>query len=561
MKKFFNLSNILLAAIFISAFFLLIFSAKADSLTTDEGVHLFAGYTYLTKGDFRLDPEHPPLLKELAGTTLLLNHYLKTSMDGFWDKAANFYYDSWQEARILGQNFLFTQGSDANKIIFFGRLPFISLTLILGFAVYFWAKKLYGQIAGVFSAFLILFLPSILAHGHLINTDLGLTLFIFIAVYFWTRFLTKQNWLYFILSGLFLSFALSSKFTSVLIFPILIILGLLKIFILGGSKNWLKIIGGFLGILIIGFIVVWASYGFSIKVPPPPIDSLSANINLWTSFHAPVSFDRFFEKIRPIMFPADFYKGLFLVSRHGLGGHGSFLLGQTSNTGWWYYFPVAIFYKTPIPFFIFLILAIVFTKRLKSKDQFDEVVLICAPIIFLGLSMFSKADLGLRHVLPIFPFLAVYASKSINLIKFKFGICTSQVACSLLFGILILWYLFSSLSSYPNYLSYFNEFAGGPNKGYQILGDSNLDWGQDIFRIKKYLDEHKITDGYILYPWDGNEALRYYGINLKPMPWDDQNIKGYAVVSATYLQLADLSWLWQYPYQQITPGVFIFKIN
>jgi hypothetical protein len=119
----------------------------------------------------------------------------------------------------------------------------------------------------------------------------------------------------------------------------------------------------------------------------------------------------------------------------------------------------------------------------------------------------------------------------------------------------------SSISSYPNYLAYFNEFAGGSKNGYKILGDSNLDWGQDIFRIKKYLDEHKISDGYILYPWDGNEALQYYGINLKPFPWDNQDIKGRVIVSATYLQLGELKWLENFPCEQITPGVFIFDLK
>ena len=89
-----------------------------------------------------------------------------------------------------------------------------------------------------------------------------------------------------------------------------------------------------------------------------------------------------------------------------------------------------------------------------------------------------------------------------------------------------------------------------------------MDWGQDIFRIKKYLDENNIQDGYILYPWNGDQALEYYGINLKPLPWEGgENLKGYAVVSTTYYQLADLRWLDQYPREQITPGVLIFKID
>ena len=410
-------------------------------------------------------------------------------------------------------------------------------------------------------------MPSILAHGRLINTDLGLTLFLFLTVYFWTKLFKKFSWFDFGFSGLFLGLSLASKYTAIMVIPILIILALAKIFFnKNNAKQILIYVGSFFGPLIIGFIIVWATYGFSPEVPPKPIDSLSSNINLWTNLNIPDKFDSLFAKVRPIMFPADFYKGFFLVGRHALAGHGSYLLGQTSNTGWWYYFPVAIWYKTPIPFFIFLILAVVFWRKLRAKNRFDEFALLAVPLIFLIISMFSKADMGIRHILSIFPFLAVLASRSINLVDFSaikiIKNNSKKLIPALGFLILILWYLYSAVASYPNYLTYFNGAAGGPKNGYKILGDSNLDWGQDIFRIKKYLDENNIQDGYILYPWNGDQALEYYGINLKPLPWEGgENLKGYAVVSTTYYQLADLRWLDQYPREQITPGVLIFKID
>jgi len=565
MKRFLKLPNIFLVLLFAFTFLLLIGSARSNSATTDETVHLFAGYTYLVERDFRLDPEHPPLLKELAAASLLAMRNLNLPIDGLWDKAANFYYDSWKEARLLADSFFFTLGNNVSKILFLSRLPFIFLTLVLGFAVYYWANKLYGKKAGIFAAFLILLMPNILAHGLLINTDLGLTLFIFISVYFWGEYLKKPSWKGLILAGIFCGLAFASKYTSVLIVPILLILGVIKIFIDKNSKYWIKYLLGFFGIGIITFIIVWFSYGFSIATPPQPIGTLSENIKMWANWDIPTLFDGTFEKIRPVLFPADYYKGLILVTRHALGGHGSFLLGKTSNTGWWYYFPVAIFVKTPIPFFIFLALAIGIFGKIKAKLLFDELLLIIAPIIFLVFSMYSKADLGVRHILPIFPFLAVYAAKSIKLVKFSeikiVNYDLKKLMSALVFLLLILWYLLSSVLSYPNYLAYFNEAAGGAKGGYKILTDSNLDWGQDIFRIKKYLDENKISEGYILYPWDGNEALQYYGINLKTFPWDSQDIKGRVVVSATYMQLGELKWLDQYPREQITPGVFIFDLR
>ncbi|MBM2820877.1 MAG: repeat-containing protein, partial [Candidatus Berkelbacteria bacterium] len=106
-----------------------------------------------------------------------------------------------------------------------------------------------------------------------------------------------------------------------------------------------------------------------------------------------------------------------------------------------------------------------------------------------------------------------------------------------------------------------NEFAGGSKNDYKILVDSNLDWGQDLYRIKQYIDNHKISEGYIYYPWDGDSALEYYGINLKPLPADYTNIKGKVIIAATYYQYLKLDWINKYPYEQITPGVFVFDFG
>jgi len=561
MKK--NLLKILLVVLFVSSFILMIFSAKLDSQTTDEAIHLFSGYTYLTKGDFRLDPEHPPLLKELAALTLLAQK-VNIQLGTKWQKAGEFYYDSWQEARILSEKFFYTWGNNPDQLLFWGRLPFIMLTLLLGFLVFYWAKKLYGTKSGILAAILTLFFPNFLAHGRLINTDLGVTLFIFLTIFLWGNFLKKPTYLNLLLSGLGLGLVLSSKFTGILIVPILIILTLIKIFWFDPAAKhnwWLKYLGGLIGIKIIAFVMIWCTYGFSTTTPPVLLGSLSQNIYLGTGFNVPATFDAFFAKIRFLLFPADFYKGLILILRHSLGGHASFLLGANSNTGWWYYFPIAIFYKTPIPIFIFLILTMVYFKKIRAKNLFDEMLLIVPPLIYLIFSLFSKADLGVRHILPIFPFVFVFVSKSINAFEFKFK--KSSLKTKLMptiFIILVIWYLLSAIFSFPNYLAYFNEFAGGSKGGYKILTDSNLDWGQDIYRLKDYLDEHQIKKVYLVYPWDGDVAIKYYGIDFQPLYPEDTKVSGPVVASVTYLQMEAYSWLKQYPFEQITPGLFVFQL-
>jgi len=556
MKKL-TLGKIILILIFGISFLLMVFAAKQTSQTTDEAVHLFAGYTYLKERDFRLDPEHPPLLKELGALPLLFQKDLHFQIDGLWQKTGTFYYDSWQETRLLSEQFLYELGNNPGKLLFFSRLVFIFLTMILGMFIYHWSRKIYGDKAGLLALFLTLFFPNILAHGILVNTDLGLTLFSFGTIYFFGKYLKHANWYDLILSGLFLGLALASKYTAMILIPILIILAIIKI-IQEKKFSMAKYIGGIFLISIISVLIIWASYGFNLHPAPKISGTLTSEINFWSNTQVTLSpyFEQIFNQLRPVLFPDQYFKGLILIFRHALGGHGAYLLGMTSNTGWWYYFPAAILFKTPIPIFILITLTIIGWKKIKSKDIFDEYLLLVPIIIFLLFSMASKADLGIRHILPIFPFLFIFISKSINLIDFK-----KYNWKTIGFSALILWYLLSAILSYPNYIAYFNEFVGGSKNGYKILTDSNLDWGQDIYRIKDYIVNMKITPSYIVYPWDSDSALEYYDINYPLLKPENTGAKGHIIMSATYYNTEAYKWLHKYPYKQITPGVFYIEIK
>lgn len=552
-----------LTVVVLLAFALLIISAQKNSQTTDEGVHLYAGYTYLTKRDFRFDPEHPPLLKEVGALPLLFSRDLKLPPDELWNNAADFYKDSWREARSSGEAFLYSAGNDPKQLLFRGRFPFIILTIVLGLFAFFWARKLYGSKAGVFAAFLTLLFPNILAHGNLINTDLGLTLFIFVAIYFWGKYLKSPNWRDLCLSGLFVGLAFASKYTSILLIPIFVILTIEKTLFDRRMKKLAKYSLGFAAVIIISFVMVWASYGFSTDVPPATSNSLLQS-NAFSGGATTSTLNAIFQKSRPLLFPAAYFKGLFYVSNHALSGHRSFLLGMRSGTGWWYYFLIAIFYKTPIPIFLLLVVTIAYFAKTASPDRFDEFLLITPAVIFLGLAMFSKTDLGIRHILPIFPFVFVFISKSINLVFRPAAEVEKKqprrtIFPALGFLLLGLWYLYSAIASCPNYLAYFNEFAGGPKGGYRILTDSNLDWGQDIYRIKNYLAENNISRYYMIYSWDGDPALKYFGLQPLPLPRYSSEVTEKFVISATALQNGRFEWLKRYPARQITPGVFVFE--
>jgi hypothetical protein len=585
MRKILSLYTLLFIIICLLSLFLQFAATREDSVTTDEVVHIYAGYSYLTRHDFRLDPEHPPLLKEIGALPLLFMH-LKSPGDALWNDAAPYYTDSWRDTRQLGEDFLYSSGNNFRAIVFWSRVPFIMMSLLLGLFTWFWAKKLYGQKAGLLAAFLILLLPTVLAHGHLANTDVGLTLFMFVAVYFWGEFLTSRRILPLLIAALFAGFAFAAKYTAALLLPILLVLMVARFVIYEKRlRPWKLYLLGLVTVIIIGFIVIWASYCFKTNVPPPPLGGVAAWIAPGRTTGAEPPSQALFATLRPVLFPADYYKGLFMVFSHADTGHPAFLMGEFSNYGWWYYFPTAIFFKTPIAFFFLLILAIIITfrRRASAHAGFSEWLLIAPAVVFLGLSMLSKTNLGVRHVLPIFPFLCVFAAKAFHLLdpaptpasrsqpkKKKHQPPAKPVRAAgkpsrlpiAGFAVLAVWYLYAAISpglDY-NYIAYFNEFAGGSYGGYRLLGDSNLDWGQDLNRIHKYLVAHRIDKVSEDYNWDGRLSFARYGIDTEP--WSPAlPSRRYVITCATYMQNPYRPRPQGVSFARITPGVYLFDMG
>ncbi|MDZ4385132.1 MAG: glycosyltransferase family 39 protein, partial [Candidatus Moranbacteria bacterium] len=190
-------------------------NAANDSLIYDEDAHIPAGYSYLTRHDIRLNPEHPPLLKDLSALPLL---FIKPNFDitqDFWTKD-NADDSQWN----AGKNFLFRSGNDPDAIIFLSRLPIILLSLLLGIFIFKWTRELAGITAGIFALVLYAFDPNILGHNHFVTTDLGIAAFITFALYYFLRFIKEPIGKNIFLAGLFLGLVQLVKFSSVLLFPV-----------------------------------------------------------------------------------------------------------------------------------------------------------------------------------------------------------------------------------------------------------------------------------------------------------------------------------------------------
>jgi predicted membrane-bound dolichyl-phosphate-mannose-protein mannosyltransferase len=246
-------------------------NAWNDSAIFDETAHIGAGYSYVTQHEIRLNPEHPPMLKDLAGISawLFAHPHFDVSGQQFWDGTLPNKWDEGQWA--AGRYLLYGAGNNPDQIIFWARVPIVLLSIIFGWFIFFWSKKLIGLWGGLFALILYAFDPNILGHNHFVTTDLGIAAFITFAFYFYFKFLKDPTWKNVLWAGIFLGLVQLAKFSAITIFPILglatIIYPLVRLNRHHKNSNFvfkLKGLGQYLGKAIIAgilsLVVVWIVY-------------------------------------------------------------------------------------------------------------------------------------------------------------------------------------------------------------------------------------------------------------------------------------------------------------
>ncbi len=581
-----RLTNIIAVILLIFVFFIAFFSTKGDSVTMDEASHLPAGYSYLTQKDMRINPEHPPLIKDLAAMPLLFLSGIKFPSDiKAWTDDVNAQWD-------FGFYFLYGTGNPVDKMILWGRLPMILILILLGFYIFKWTRELFGNKAALLALFLFSCSPTFLAHGRLVTTDVGAATGAFIATYYFIQALKNPSKKSIVLAGISFGLAELCKFSLILLIPFFIFLAIIWwAFKMGKLWQTLKIL---VLVSVIGYVLVWPVYQYHVWNYPPERQVRDTKF-LLSSFQYPqISNIVVWMADKPVLRAyAQYGLGLVMVIQRATGGNTTYFLGEVSAAGWKNYFPIVYAIKEPLPFHILTLIALLYAcwlikkpfwqdtwKRVFGwvKSHFSEL----AMLIFIGIywttSLASDLNIGVRHLLPVFPFTMVLISGATfqwlksPFLKIKY----------LLLAILIFWQAFSVIKIYPHFLAYFNEIIGGPDKGYIYTVDSNLDWGQDLKRLKKWVDNPpiggKIEKIYVEY-FGGGDA-KYY-LKEKFAPWQgnlsEENFpKGnYLAVSATFLQngrglpvtgfnqlWGNYLWLNDYkPIAKIGYSIFIYYID
>jgi 4-amino-4-deoxy-L-arabinose transferase-like glycosyltransferase len=489
-------------------------SVRQESQTWDEACHIYAGYSYWTRGDFGMNPEHPPLVKLLATLPLLRPPLWVPTLQG---------RDFKIEAFLDGRDFLYS--NDAGMILFRTRMAAAVLTLLLALLVFGAAYEMFGSGTGLLALFLLTFEPTLLAHGALVTTDMGVTCFLFATVYTFYRYCKQPSVPRLVAVGLAAGLALASKHSAVLVAPVLILLALFEVAIkpeaatvagdpsrpaASKGQRALRLAGALVATGAIAFVVLWSVYGLRFQMRPdglrmsPPLADYAARLK------NPSEAAMIKALARWHVFPEAYLYGLTDVQSISESSS-SYLFGKVYPEGQWFYFPAALVIKLTLPVLLFLLLLPVAARSGLRRHWRKIVFLVIPAASYFLVAMASGLNIGVRHVLPVFPFLLILSAAS------AWALGKSHKVWSYAVVALLIFHAVSSLRAFPVYLAYSNEIWGGPANTYNLLTDSNVDWGQQLYVTARYLNQHGIKDCWFAYFADVAADPAYYGVPCKPL--------------------------------------------
>lgn len=537
-------------------------AALRESVTIDEVAHIGAGVTYLQKLDLRFNEEHPPLPKVLAALPLVLRGTHADYSHISWTFSESFipaYVGQW----IFGQ-WLLTKWNDPASILPWARAPMLLLTLLLGWAVFAYARRLGGNWAGLLCLSVFVSTSTFIAFGPLAITDLPITLFSVLTLWtfaaVWQDPIRKNIGLF----SLCLAGALLSKFTASILFFAFVAFALSirwrAVSALPATKpearawrraRWRATVKGILGAAVVVYLFYFI---FSIHQSTDALNRLG---------HSAAT-----EPFRRLVMPAWLYlRGMLLVLV--TGSRPTFILGHSYPHGVWFYFPVVFLLKSHPAFLALLALAAALGLTLKKKlrEQPDAQmipdnfaihwrVLWVSLIVFTGFCLLSRLDISIRHFcIPIALLILLLAPLPQLIARLRFFGLTSARIAAITVVVLVLACLSTAVRIYPYYFPYHNALSFG-HPAYELVNDSNVDWNQSLPEAKRFADLHGLQkinlDEYGFSDPTVNVPQAEVWNCQQPTPADSEK---WAVLSANMiLDGHNCAWLLQYPHEPLAGG-------
>jgi hypothetical protein len=506
-------------ALSVAAVIAVISTYSVFSQTSDEPAHIACGMEWLTRGTYTYDgAQHPPLTRVLAA----LGPFVRGAR-------THGYTDERYEGDVL-----LNSGAEYRLRLDLARLGELPFLILLCVVTWMWGRRLLGEAGGALSVLLVVTNPNILAHAGLATTDIGITATMAAALYAyanWTANRTRRNARWF---GFWMALATLTKFTALPFIGLTLLLAEAWRWYVVRSKReaWTFAVSQLGAAVGIGLVVLWAGYRFmfgpihpgGISVPAPPL-----------------------------------FQGLSVFLGHASRGHPAFLLGETSMKGWWYYFPVALAVKTPLPLLALGLLGIVPTISRMRRKEFDAALPLFVVVAIMVVGMAANVDIGIRHILPLYPFLALLGAAAVIDLWTR---AESTRFVKSATAVLVASSLFIVVRAHPDHLAYFNPAAGA--RPDHILVDSNLDWGQDLYRLTDVMKRAKIDS--ITLAYFGTAQLQWVGVPNARRLGDHEITSGWIAASRTNLAGvwigSELSWLYDNfkPVASVGPSLVLYYV-
>jgi hypothetical protein len=547
-------------------------AVQGKNATYDEVHHAPSAWVQARYRDFRVNPQDPPLWHYWAALPHWLAPPIVDTNTASWHSLPQDILQQWPWSV---ETLYRTHGNDADAFVNKSRAMMLIAGLALGALIARWSWCIGGGVAALSAVFVFALDPNFLAHAPLVKNDIAFTLALFAFVFAVWRLGSEVTWPRVIMVGLFCGAGLCVKLSALMFGPLILILLLGRAVLPNAWPLFGKHLFQFrpkliasialcAAVAVMSYLVIWTCYGFRYDATPEREVRLNTSrfleltaINELLARHPDraVTQEELDDwKPGPLVRGIVFAEQYHLLPEAWLNGllythtttrlQSSFLCGKYSLIGWWYYFPLAMLFKTPVATLVSIVfsLPILFfcRKNTQAEHKLDTWTFIClgVPFILYGsLALTTNLNLGLRHVLPLYPFLFVI----LGLTTSRAWMCWGKKAL-LVFTLLAAGLILESAASFPNYLSFFNAPCGGAHGGLRLLGDSNLDWGQDLRLLADW--RQKNPDGNLYLCYFGMADPAYYGIDYINLPGGYRfgppvqlpTDPGVIAISATHLQ-------------------------
>ncbi|MEA2235751.1 MAG: hypothetical protein QOC81_475 [Thermoanaerobaculia bacterium] len=435
---------------------------RVFSVTNDEPAHLGVGMELLQNHRFDVQAENPPLAPLIFAAIPELGGMRFDPHGSFSDQIHSVFYGHGEYKANLFR-------ARAGTIVFF---------VIAAAALFFAARDALGDTGAIAATFLFTMEPIVLGYGALVTHDGPAMAGLAVALLAFERWLRRPDVARALIFGAAFGFGINCKFSSIVFVPVTCV-AIASVRLIRDAELRQRFGGAATTMIpaaIVTLFVIWAGYGFTVHT--------LAELQPWMDSYPPALQHALarLSSSTPLPAPA-FFAGISAIHKTNKDGFQTFLCGELSTTGWWWYFPFAVALKTTIAALVLFLAGAWFALRDRTlRGPFAEWGL--AALLTIVVAMPTTLDVGIRYIVPFYvPFAIASAATVVAMLRASRP--TAAIAIALL-----VCHLGASALAHPDYFPYFNLFAGRDPSRYLV--DSNIDWGQDILRLRSVVRREHI---------------------------------------------------------------------